>query len=123
MLSNLLSALGKEQLSNVCLVISDLKATYESGSELLQTTFKELENEVGRSAIDIEPVGSSSDEIFYILRKRLFAEVANDNEVNEVAIGYKNAINEARKMQLTNTSAEQVYVAAKDSYPFHPSIK
>lgn len=122
-ISNLLSALGKEQLSNVCLVISDLKATYESGSELLQTTFKELENEVGRSAIDIEPVGSSSDEIFYILRKRLFAEVANDNEVNEVAIGYKNAINEARKMQLTNTSAEQVYVAAKDSYPFHPSIK
>ncbi|MDY3360272.1 MAG: DUF499 domain-containing protein, partial [Clostridium celatum] len=122
-LSNLLSALGKEQLSNVCLVISDLKATYESGSELLQGTFKELENEVGRSAIDIEPVGSSSDEIFYILRKRLFAEVANNNEINEVAIGYKKAVNDARKMNLTNISAEQVYVAAKDSYPFHPSIK
>lgn len=122
-ISNLLSALGKEQLSNVCLVISDLKATYESGSELLQTTFKELENEVGRSAIDIEPVGSSSDEIFYILRKRLFVEVANDNEINEIAIGYKNAINEARKMNLTNISAEQVYISAKDSYPFHPSIK
>ena len=122
-LSNLLSALGKEQLSNVCLVISDLKATYESGSELLQGTFKELENEVGRSAIDIEPVGSSSDEIFYILRKRLFAEVANNNEINEVAIGYKKVINDARKMNLTNVSAEQVYVAAKDSYPFHPSIK
>ena len=122
-LSNLLSALGKEQLSNVCLVISDLKATYESGSELLQGTFKELENEVGRSAIDIEPVGSSSDEIFYILRKRLFAEVANNNEINEVAIGYKKAVNDARKMNLTNISAEQVYVSAKDSYPFHPSIK
>ena len=122
-ISNLLSALGKEQLSNVCLVISDLKATYESGSELLQTTFKELENEVGRSAIDIEPVGSSSDEIFYILRKRLFVEVANDKEINEIAIGYKNAINEARKMNLTNISAEQVYISAKDSYPFHPSIK
>lgn len=122
-LSNLLSALGKEQLSNVCLVISDLKATYESGSELIQKTFKELENEVGRSAIDIEPVGSSSDEIFYILRKRLFEEVADNNEINKIALGYKKAINEAKKMNLTNISAEQVYVAAKDSYPFHPSIK
>lgn len=122
-LSNLFSALGKEQLSNVCLVISDLKATYESGSELLQTTFKELENEVSRSAIDIEPVGSSSDEIFYILKKRLFEDIPDANEINEVAISYKKSINEARKMNLTNISAEQVYVAAKDSYPFHPSIK
>lgn len=30
-LANLFSALGKEQLANVCLVFSDLKATYESG--------------------------------------------------------------------------------------------
>ena len=31
-LANLFTALGKEELSNVCLVISDLRATYESGS-------------------------------------------------------------------------------------------
>ncbi len=68
-LSNLFSALGKEQLSNVCLVISDLKATYESGSELLQSTFKELENEVNRSALNVEPVGSSSDEVYHILKR------------------------------------------------------
>jgi len=47
-LANLFNALGKEELSNVCLVISDLKATYESGSELLQSTFKELEDEITR---------------------------------------------------------------------------
>ena len=33
-LANLFAAIGKEELSNVCLVISDLKATYQSGSEL-----------------------------------------------------------------------------------------
>ena len=42
-LANLFNALGKEELSNVCVVISDLKATYESGSELLQSSFKNLE--------------------------------------------------------------------------------
>jgi hypothetical protein len=43
-ISNLFTAIGKGQLSNVCLVFSDLKATYESGSQLLSSSFKELEN-------------------------------------------------------------------------------
>ncbi|MBF8982611.1 DUF499 domain-containing protein [Lutibacter sp. B2] len=122
-LSNLFSALGKEQLSNVSLVISDLKATYESGSELLQSTFKELENEVNRSALNVEPVGSSSDEVYHILKKRLFEKLPQENEINTVAIAYKNAVNEAKQMGLTNVSADKLYTTAKDSYPFHPSIK
>lgn len=122
-LSNLFSALGKEQLSNVCLVISDLKATYESGSELLQSTFKELENEVNRSALNIEPVGSSSDEVYHILKKRLFKDLPEADEINKIAIGYKNAVNEAKQMGYTNVSPDKIYTAAKDSYPFHPSIK
>ena len=65
-LSNLFTALGKEQLSNVCLVFSDLKATYQSGSQILQSSFKELENEANRSAINIEPVALNSDEIYDI---------------------------------------------------------
>lgn len=122
-LSNLFTALGKEELSNVCLVIADLKATYESGSELLQSTFKELENEVNRSAINIEPVGSSSDEVYYILRKRLFKTLAADSDVNEIANAYKASILEAKQMGFTNASPEQLYIGIKDSYPFHPSIK
>lgn len=122
-LSNLFSALGKEQLSNVCLVISDLKATYESGSELLQSTFKELENEINRSALNIEPVGSTSDEIYHILKKRLFEELPDSNEINDIALGYKNVVHEAKQMGLTNYSSDQLYVGIKDSYPFHPSIR
>ncbi|MBZ9623251.1 DUF499 domain-containing protein [Clostridium sp. FP2] len=122
-LSNLFSALGKEQLSNVCLVISDLKATYESGSELLQSTFKELENEVNRSALNIEPVGGSSDEVYHILKKRLFEVLPPDNEINTIAIAYKDAVDEAKQMGLTNVSGDKLYTLTKDSYPFHPSIK
>lgn len=122
-LSNLFSALGKAQLSNVCLIISDLKATYESGSELIRSTFKELENEVNRSALNIEPVGSSSDEVYYILKKRLFETIPQADDINKVAIGYKDAVSQAKQMGFTNMSAEHIYTGVKDSYPFHPSIK
>jgi hypothetical protein len=122
-LSTLFTALGKEELSNVCLVISDLKATYESGSELLQSTFKELENEVNRSALNIEPVGSASDEVYHILRKRLFKELPSENEIINIANGYKQAVLEAKQMGYTNISPDQIFIGIKDSYPFHPSIR
>ena len=62
-LSNLFTAINKEELSNVCLVISDLRAAYEKGGELLQRSFRELESEINRSSINIEPVSSVSDEV------------------------------------------------------------
>jgi hypothetical protein len=124
-LANLFSALGKEQLSNVCLVFSDLKATYESGSELLQSSFKELESEANRSAINIEPVALNSDEIYDILKKRLFevCPSSNSTPVNEIAIEYRDALNRANKMGLTNLTGDKVFLGIRDSYPFHPSIK
>lgn len=122
-LANLFTALGKEELSNVCLVISDLRATYESGSELLQSSFKELENEVNRSAINIEPVGTTSDEIYHILRKRLFSSLPEEKDITEIATAYREAIKKAKQMGYTNLSPEQIWTGIKDSYPFHPSIK
>jgi len=124
-LSNLFSALGKEQLSNVCLVFSDLRATYESGSALLQSSFKELENEANRVAINIEPVALNSDEIYDILRTRLFKQYPKSYsaEVMEIADEYKSAIKYAGKSGLTSYSPEKAYIGIRDSYPFHPSIK
>ena len=122
-LANLFSALGKGQLSNVCLVVSDLKATYESGSELIRSSFKNLENEVNRSALNIEPVGSTSDEVYYILRKRLFENMPEADEINQVALGYQEAVSNAKKMSFTTVTPEHIYTGIKDSYPFHPSIR
>lgn len=124
-LSNLFSALGKEQLSNVCLVFSDLKATYESGSSLLQSSFKELEHEANRVALNIEPVALNSDEIYDILRTRLFEEIpaGNSIDVYDIAIAYQGALARSNKSGLTNQSTSTRFAGIKDSYPFHPSIK
>ena len=122
-LANLFNAIARDELSNVCLVISDLRATYEVGSELLQSSFKELENEIDRFALNIEPVQQSSDEVYQILRKRLFEKLPNDEEINSIALAYKSAVNEARQMGYTSISADQIYLGIKDSYPFHPCIR
>lgn len=125
-LSNLFTALGKEQLANICLVFSDLKAAYESGSELLQSSFRELEAEANRIAIEVTPVALNSDEIYHILQKRLFEDVSGFDyslNINDVAIAYKTSVEKSKKLGFTNYTPETVFKGIKDSYPFHPSIK
>lgn len=126
-LANLFSALGKEQLADVCLVFSDLRATYESGSELLQSSFKDLEAEANRIAIEIAPVALNSDEVYSILQKRIFEDTKIDAnygiEKNEIAIAFKEAVNTSKKLGFTSYAGETVYRGIIDSYPFHPSIK
>lgn len=122
-LSNLFNALGKAELHNVCLVISDLQATYETGSGLIQKSFKNLDNEIARNSINIEPVGTTSDDLYHILRKRLFETTATKEEKHEIAMGYKESVKEAKQMNYTNQSPDQLYTGIMDAYPFHPSIK
>lgn len=122
-LSNLFNALGKSELANVCLVISDLRATYESGTELLEKSFKNLDNEISRSCINIEPVGTTSDDLYHILRTRLFETLPKESEIIEIATSYKDSLKEAKQMNYTNSSPDQVFLGIKNSYPFHPSIK
>jgi hypothetical protein len=122
-LSNLYVAIAKKELSNVCLVISDLRATWESGSDLLQSSFKELENETNRYALDIEPVASNTDDVYHILRKRLFATLPDDKQINVIASEYKKAIEEANQMDLSTIDPDTLYLNIKETYPFHPSIR
>lgn len=118
-LSNLFSAIGKGQLANVCLVFSDLRATYEAGSELLSTSFKELEGEANRTALNLEPVALNTDEVYDILRKQLFGKCPQPNSpaVNEIAMVYKEALVNAGKTGLTGRTGDSVYLGIRDSYP------
>jgi len=122
-LSNLFTAINKEELSNVCLVISDLRAAYERGGELLQRSFRELEKEVSRSSINIEPVSSVTDEVYSVLKKRLFVKLPAEEDIVKVANSYKQSVKEAKQMGYTNKSPDEIFVGIKESYPFHPSIK
>lgn len=122
-LANLFNGVGKAELHNVCIVVSDLQATYEEGSQLLQRSFRELENEIERSSINIEPVGANTDDLYNILRTRLFEKIGNQEIISSIIEKYRKSINEARQMGYTNFTADEIARGIQLSYPFHPSIR
>ena len=122
-LANLFTAVGKDELSNVCIVISDLRATYQSGAQRLNNALQNLDNEVGRVALNLEPVALNTDEVYHILRKRLFEELPSEAEITEVALAYGQALKDAKQMDVTNASPEKFSMQIREAYPFHPAIK
>ncbi|MEK7217283.1 MAG: DUF499 domain-containing protein, partial [Chloroflexota bacterium] len=122
-LANMLVAVAKADLQNVCVVISDLKATYEQGSELINKALKNLTEEVGRQALKLEPVALNTNEIYHILRTRLFQKLPGEKEVQEVARAYAESVRAAKQMDITNASPEQFAQNIRESYPFHFSVR
>ncbi len=67
--SNMLTAAQKKK--NVCIVVSDLEAAYDTGGKLIQRALDDATQELGRAEVSITPVNLESNEIYEILRKRL----------------------------------------------------
>ena len=122
-LSNLLVAVGRDELRNVCLVITDLTASYGTGSQQIITALQDLERETGRTAMNLEPVRMNTDEFYHILRKRIFETLPDETEIEEIAQGYAKSVREAKQMDVTNASPEQFASRVAESYPFHPAIR
>ena len=122
-LSNLLVAVSKKELSNVCVVISDLKATYQGGSTILNQALNDFQNEAGRGAMPLHPVMLNTNELYHILRTRLFDSLPSEKDIQEVAKAYAQAVKDAKQMDITNASPEEFARQLAESWPFHFSIR
>jgi hypothetical protein len=125
-LANLFVAVA--DMANVCLVLSDLAGSnYSVGQANLESAFNRavggITSEAKRIAVPITPVNPNGDELYHILRKRLFSQVAPESEVKRVAESYRDALREAVRMNLTSTTPESLYTRLIDSYPFHPDLR
>ncbi|HQZ27525.1 MAG TPA: DUF499 domain-containing protein, partial [Verrucomicrobiales bacterium] len=125
-LANLFVAVA--DMENVCLVLSDLAGSnYGAGQASLESAFNRavggITSEAKRIAVPITPVNPNGDELYHILRKRLFSQVAPDSEVTRIAGAYRDALGEAVKMNLTSTAPQSLYTRLIDSYPFHPDLR
>ncbi|MBB5232974.1 DUF499 domain-containing protein [Deinococcus budaensis] len=123
-LTNLIAALQRPGCERVALVLTDLGgAAYSRASNYLQEMLGDLSKEVRRLAEELEPVQQNSDEVYDILRKRLFETDPDERAVRQVREAYAHEIDQARKMGLTGSDGQIASQALLDTYPFHPSLR
>ncbi|WP_242823541.1 DUF499 domain-containing protein [Thermoclostridium stercorarium] len=126
-LANLFNALNYPDLSRVVVVISDLEAKYERGSEyVINKTALSLKDEAERTAEILKPIDISSPEIYEILRKKLFEQYPAipqaDPNVNAIADAYFDFLSSLEKSGLIADAADKIKLRFKECYPFHPGI-
>lgn len=122
-LTNLLSALNSDDCVGVCFILTDLEAAYGVDSDLIAGILRTLNQETNRSAMQIDPVRMTSDELYHILRKRLFEKLPNENEIREVGQAYAQAIRKANQMDITTEKPEEFATRVVEAYPFHPAMR
>ena len=119
--ANLLTSAGKK--SNVCIVISDLWAAYQSGGALINRALDNARQELGRQERNITPVDLAANEIYDILRKCLFKSLPDKAEMGDFAEAFGRKLEEAAKSKTASRGAEAIADEITATYPFHPQLK
>jgi hypothetical protein len=119
--ANLLTAAGKKK--NVCIVVSDLFAAYNRGGKLIFEALENARKEIGRSEKQITPVDLSENEIYEILKKRLFTALPDKREIDDIASAFGRKLAEAEKSKTVARGAEAIADEIAATYPFHPRLK
>jgi hypothetical protein len=119
--ANLLTAAGKKK--NVCVVVSDLAAAYDTGAKLINRALEDARAELGRQERNITPVDLAANEIYDILRKRLFESLPDKAEIEDIAEAFGRKLEEASKSKTANRGAEAIADEIAATYPFHPRLK
>ena len=119
--ANLLTAAGKK--NNVCIVISDLTAAYDTGGKLINRALQDARAELGRQERSITPVDLAANEIYDILRKRLFISLPDEAEIGDIAEAFGRKLEEAAKSKTANRGAEAISDEISATYPFHQRLK
>src|SRR5262245_36755165 len=119
--ANLITAAGKKR--NVCVVVSDLAASYDTGTRLINRALEDARAELGRQERNITPVDLAANEIYNILRKRLFTSLPDKAAINDIAASYGRKLEEASKSKVASRGAEAIADEIAATYPFHPRLK
>jgi hypothetical protein len=120
-LSNLLEAARK--LKRCCVVLSNLSGSYEGATRQLRQAIRNFEQEANRQSRAITPVDLASQEVYEILRKRLFRRLPDKSVIDSVASAYAQVLSEAARSKSIAKSSELIAEEIHRSYPFHPSVK
>ena len=103
--ANLLTASGKKK--NVCVVVSDLAASYDTGGKLINKALQDARAELGRQERNITPVDLAANEIYDILRKRLFKSLPDKREIEDIADAFGRKLEEAAKSKTSRMTVSR----------------
>ena len=112
------------ELPRCCIVLANLTDSYRDQVKEVRKLVSDIQREARRQARIITPVSLEGNEIYAILRKRLFARIPSEADMDEVAEACADQIKAAEDSgYLTARSLEQVAEEVRNTYPFHPSFK
>lgn len=121
-----------KECARCVIVIADLQKDWEQGADELAKilrsndtlggTMQSVNNEMSKGAQSIAPVDNQKDELYAILRKRLFKDIAvSDKERVAVADAY--AAEFAKASAILDRPTVKIREEILVSYPFHFSTK
>lgn len=122
-LANLMVAILNNRLPNCCLVVSDLTGSWEAGSVRIQSAIDNATAETSRAALDIVPVRMDGNELYAILRTRLFERLPPREAVARVPDAYAAAYRLAVQQGVVPALHERWAYDILDTYPFHPGLQ
>ena len=134
-LTNLFGAVrDHKDAGEVAVVVSDLQKDWDQGHEDLARimrsnvslggTIQSADNEMSKGAISISPVDNTKDELYSILRKRLFKAIKiADKEKKAVIDAYFAELQTAKNAGLIERALPTIREELEVSYPFHFSTK
>lgn len=121
--ANLLTCV--QALKNVCIVISELEASYAEGTHMMNSALDNARKELNRVEFNITPVDLSGDETYAILKKRLFARLPDETRIAHIALQFAKSIENAQRSKSIEQqkTPEQLALEIEQTYPFHPQMK
>ncbi len=134
-LTNLFGAIrDHKEAGQVAVVVADLQKDWDQGHEHLSRimrsnvslggTIQSADNEMSKGAVSISPVDNTKDELYAILRKRLFKDIKiTDKEKKTVIDAYFAELQTAKKAGLVERALPTIREELEVSYPFHFSTK
>lgn len=95
-------------------------ATEVASSEIGQEILNSLENRIVRVGASIKPV--DDEEIYEVVRRRLFESITSLEEINKVALRYQRMYHNRRTDLPANSDNTAYANKIRKSYPFHPEL-
>lgn len=105
-----------------CVLIATLpaSATEVASTDIGQTILESLQTRIVRVGTNVKPV--DDEEIFEVVRRRLFEQINDERIVSEVTDRYKSMFHN-RRMDLPDYCDRAEYAnKIRKSYPFHPEL-